>query len=179
MRLTIARTSLVLLLITGSGVEPVARAHDIPNQRVDRSIQVTLKPGRLEISYEVSLTELTLTQDLRSLIGSRPGAERSEWLELYGQVTGPMNAKGFLVSVDGSPIASPRPAIASWSRNIPGTRSSSRRRSPIGAGSRSGIELRVQRGNEPAGHPRAKGSSSTRKTGRTTSNRCRSDRSGN
>ncbi len=93
-----------MLLMTGGGIAPVARAHDIPNQRVDRSIQVTLKPGRLEISYEVGLTELTLTQDLRSLIGSRPGAERSEWLELYGQVTGPMNAKGFLVSVDGSPI---------------------------------------------------------------------------
>ena len=56
-----------------------------------------MTPGRLTIDYEVSLTELTLTQDLRSLVGSRPGAERSEWLALYGQVTGPMNAKGFLV----------------------------------------------------------------------------------
>ena len=81
------------------------RAHDIPNQRVDRSIQVTLAPGRLEIDYEVSLTELTLTQDLRSLVGPRPGAERSEWLALYGEVTGPLNAKGFLVSVDGAPVA--------------------------------------------------------------------------
>jgi nickel/cobalt transporter (NicO) family protein len=80
------------------------RAHDIPNQRVDRSIQVTLAPGRLEIDYEVSLTELTLTQDLRSLIGPRPVAERSEWLALYGEVTGPLNARGFLVSVDGTPV---------------------------------------------------------------------------
>ena len=48
---------------------PAARAHDIPNQRVDRSIQVTLGPGRLEIDYEVSLSELTLTQDLRALDG--------------------------------------------------------------------------------------------------------------
>jgi ABC-type nickel/cobalt efflux system permease component RcnA len=71
---------------------------------VDRSIQVTLSPGRLEIDYEVSLTELTLTQDLRSLVGPKPGAERSEWLALYGEVTGPLNAKGFLVSVDGTPI---------------------------------------------------------------------------
>ncbi|MHB1560359.1 MAG: nickel/cobalt transporter [Isosphaeraceae bacterium] len=82
----------------------VATAHDIPNQRVDRSIQVTLTPGRLAIDYEVSLTELTLTQDLRSLVGSRPGAERSEWLKLYGEVTGPLNAKGFLVSVDGQSV---------------------------------------------------------------------------
>jgi ABC-type nickel/cobalt efflux system permease component RcnA len=71
---------------------------------VDRSIQVTLASGRLEIDYEVSLTELTLTQDLRSLVGPKPGAERSEWLALYGEVTGPLNAKGFLVSVDGAPV---------------------------------------------------------------------------
>ena len=35
------------------------------NARVDRSIQATLAPGRLAIDYEVSLSELTLTQDLR------------------------------------------------------------------------------------------------------------------
>jgi ABC-type nickel/cobalt efflux system permease component RcnA len=50
------------------------------------------------------LTELTLTQDLRSLIGTLPGASREEWLSRYGVVTGPLNAKGFLVSVDGTPI---------------------------------------------------------------------------
>ena len=97
--------TLLALLITVAGLAaPSVHAHDIPNQRVDRSIQATVMLGRLEIDYEVGLTELTLTQDLRSLVGSRPGAERSEWLALYGQVTGPMNAKGFLVSVDGSPL---------------------------------------------------------------------------
>lgn len=79
-------------------------AHDIPNQRVDRSIQVTLRPGILDIDYEVSLTELTLTQDLRSLIGSLPGGNRAEWLDRYGAVTGPLNAKGFLISCDGRPV---------------------------------------------------------------------------
>jgi len=79
--------------------------HDIPNQRVDRSTQATVRPGKLEIDYEVSLTELTLTQDLRALIGSLPGGERSEWLARYGQVTGPLNAKGFLVSCDGQTVA--------------------------------------------------------------------------
>ena len=52
----------------------------------------------------MSLTELTLTQDLRSLIGSLPGGDRSEWLNRYGTVTGPLNAKGFLVSCDGRPV---------------------------------------------------------------------------
>jgi ABC-type nickel/cobalt efflux system permease component RcnA len=92
---------LALAVASGASVH----AHDIPNQRVDRSIQVTLTPGRLLIEYEVGLTELTLTQDLRSLVGVRPGAERSEWLALYGEVTGPLNARGFLVSVDGAPVA--------------------------------------------------------------------------
>jgi nickel/cobalt exporter len=79
-------------------------AHDIPNARVDRSIQVTVGPGRLVVDYEVSLAELTLTQDLRALIGVLPGADRREWFDRYGRVTGPLNAKGLLVSVDGRPL---------------------------------------------------------------------------
>lgn len=82
-----------------------AEGHDIPNQRVDRSIQVTVKPGDLQVDYEVGLTELTLTQDLRSLTGGLPGGDRSAWLALYGQVTGPLNAKGLLVTVDGRPVS--------------------------------------------------------------------------
>ncbi len=78
--------------------------HDIPNARVDRSIQATLSPGRLRVDYEVSLSELTLTQDLRRLIGELPGAERKGWFEEYGRVLGPLDAKGLLVAVDGEPI---------------------------------------------------------------------------
>jgi ABC-type nickel/cobalt efflux system permease component RcnA len=81
-----------------------ARAHDIPNQRVDRSIQVTVRPGLLQIDYEVSLTELTLTQDLRALTGTLPGGDRPTWLARYAEVTCPLNAKGLLVSVDGRPV---------------------------------------------------------------------------
>lgn len=92
-----------LLIIAALG-RVSAHAHDIPNQRVDRSIQVTLEPARLVIDYEVSLTELTLTQDLRSLVGAKPGLERGEWMKLYGEVTAPLNARGFLVSVDGKPV---------------------------------------------------------------------------
>jgi len=83
---------------------PAAWPHDIPNQRIDRSIQVSVRPGLLEIDYEVSLTELTLTQDLRALIGGLPGADRTEWLARYGQVTGPLNKKGMLVAIDGQPV---------------------------------------------------------------------------
>src|SRR5262249_51986322 len=96
--------SVVIGLAIASAVGSVSRAHDIPNERIDRSIQVSIQPGRIEIDYEVSLTELTLTQDLRSLIGNLPGAERPEWLARYGQVTGPLNKKGIHVSVDGLPV---------------------------------------------------------------------------
>jgi ABC-type nickel/cobalt efflux system permease component RcnA len=81
-----------------------AWSHDIPNERVDRSIQVTVRPGLLQIDYEVSLTELTLTQDLRALSGTMPGADRASWLARYAQVTGPLDAKGLLVSVDDQPV---------------------------------------------------------------------------
>jgi nickel/cobalt transporter (NicO) family protein len=90
-------------LLAGVAV-PTAKSHDIPNQRVDRSIQVTVRPGHLRIDYEVSLTELTLTQDLRALTGTLSGGDRSSWLARYAQVTGPLNAKGLLVAIDGEPI---------------------------------------------------------------------------
>jgi nickel/cobalt transporter (NicO) family protein len=104
----VARPSLLGLwmALALAGVCPSpALGHDIPNQRVDRSIQVTVTRGRLAVDYEVSLTELTLTQDLRALIGSLPGADRSEWFGRYGSETAPLNAKGILVSVDGLPAA--------------------------------------------------------------------------
>jgi nickel/cobalt transporter (NicO) family protein len=81
-----------------------ARAHDIPNARVDRSTQVSLTPGRIRVDYGVSLTELTLTQELRSLIGHLPGGDRSDWFAAYGHETGPLNAKGFLVTVSGEEV---------------------------------------------------------------------------
>jgi nickel/cobalt exporter len=80
-------------------------AHDIPNARVDRSIQVTLRPGDVKVDYSVSLAELTLVQDLRALIGTLPGADRHEWFDRYGQVSGPLNAKGLRIAVDGNPLA--------------------------------------------------------------------------
>jgi nickel/cobalt transporter (NicO) family protein len=96
---------LLVGLVISAAMGAPARAHDIPNQRVDRSIQVTIGSSRLEVDYEVSLSELTLTQDLRALNGTLAGGERSSWLALYADVTGPLNAKGLAVTVDGQPIA--------------------------------------------------------------------------
>ncbi len=97
------RRVLLSLCLAAAWVSP-ARAHDIPNARVDRSIQATVRPGRLTIDYEVGLSELTLTRDLRALIGALPGADRRDWFDRYGRETGPMNGKGLLVTVDGRPI---------------------------------------------------------------------------
>jgi nickel/cobalt exporter len=81
-----------------------APGHEIPNARVDRSIQAILGPGRLAIEYEVSLAELTLIQDLRALVGGQlPGADRADWFNAYGRETGPLNARGLLVTIDGRP----------------------------------------------------------------------------
>ncbi len=39
------------------------------------------------------------------MIGGLPGADRQEWLDRFGAVTGPLNAKGFFITVDRKPIA--------------------------------------------------------------------------
>src|SRR4051794_39803047 len=97
------RHAVVPLLLIVALADP-SRAHDIPNAQVDRTIQATVRPGLLTVDYEVSLAELTLTQDLRALIGTLPGADRAEWFDRYGRVVGPLDAKGLFVSVDGRPL---------------------------------------------------------------------------
>ncbi len=97
------RCCLTVSILLGLGIS-LARGHDIPNARVDRSIQATVTPARLAIDYEVGLSELTLTQDLRALVGTLPGGDRNDWFAEYARVSGPLNAKGLLVSVDDRPI---------------------------------------------------------------------------
>jgi nickel/cobalt exporter len=97
------RPTLASALFVLAGITP-GLAHDIPNARVDRSIQATLGPSKLRVDYEVSLAELTLIQDLRQLSGEVSGGDRRAWFEQYGKVTGPLNAKGFLVVVDGEEV---------------------------------------------------------------------------
>jgi len=79
-------------------------AHDIPSARVDRSIQATLAPGKLTVDYEVSLSELTLAQDFRQLVGELPGTDRPALFDAYARQTAPLNARGLLVDVDGAEV---------------------------------------------------------------------------
>lgn len=79
-----------------------AGAHDIPDARVDRSIQIIVEPGRLRVAYEVSLSELTLVRDLRRLLEVVPGEiDREALYRLYGEGTAALNARGFVVTVNG------------------------------------------------------------------------------
>ena len=80
-------------------------AHDIPDERVDRSLQIQIEPARLTIDYEVSLGELTAIQDLRRLSGPISGLDRSQLLERYGAVLAPLNARGIVVELNKKPLA--------------------------------------------------------------------------
>jgi nickel/cobalt exporter len=95
---------LILSCVLASFCTGPTLAHDIPNARVDRSIQVTLEPEKIRVDYQVGLSELTLTQDLRQVIGELPGSDRQGWFEEYGRVTGPLNAKGVLVTANGEEV---------------------------------------------------------------------------
>lgn len=106
---------LAWVAVAVSGVP--ATAHDIPNARVDRAIQVTVNPRRLVIDYEVSLSELSLLQDLRRLVERVESAEQSALLRQYSEVTGPLNAKGILSTLDGRDL----PLAYEGSRIIPDT----------------------------------------------------------
>jgi ABC-type nickel/cobalt efflux system permease component RcnA len=93
------------LVLLGMIVAPrTAPAHDIPDARIDRAIQVELRPGGLMIAYEVGLAELTLVQDLRNLVGPVPAHDRMELFDRYAREVAPLNAKGILVDLDGRPL---------------------------------------------------------------------------
>ncbi len=90
---------MLVILAAGPSV-----AHDIPNARVDRSIQATLSTGRLRVDYEVGLADLTVAQDLRQLGEEIPAGDRRGLFEAYGRRVGPLNAKGLVVAVDGAEV---------------------------------------------------------------------------
>jgi ABC-type nickel/cobalt efflux system permease component RcnA len=70
-------------------------AHDIPKQRVDRTIQLTFEPARLRLEYSLELDDTTIAADLRRL---RPGAlppDPEEWLNAYGKLVAELLPKAF------------------------------------------------------------------------------------
>ncbi|WP_169976587.1 HoxN/HupN/NixA family nickel/cobalt transporter [Tautonia rosea] len=89
----------IVLVISIVAQEP-AQAHDIPNERVDRAIQIILDPPSLQVVYEVSQTEWTLYQDLKRLAPERAGDDRIDRIEGYARMIAPLNARGLLATVD-------------------------------------------------------------------------------
>ena len=79
--------------------------HDIPDERVDRGLQIFLDPPNLRVVYEVSLTEWTLYQDLKRLAPELAPGERFDRIERYARYVAPLNARGLLASVDGNEIS--------------------------------------------------------------------------
>ncbi len=77
-----------------------AEGHDVPNARIERSLQITLDPPQLRVDYEIVLAELTLAQDLRQVDGDAFVGDRAALFERYARVIGPLNARGLLATVD-------------------------------------------------------------------------------
>ncbi len=91
-----------VLAFAASG--PIASGHDLPNERVDRATQATVSPGKLEIAYHVGLADLTVALELRQLGVEVPGGDLAGLFEAYGRETAILNARGFLVEVDGAEV---------------------------------------------------------------------------
>lgn len=79
-----------------------ARAHDVPDERVDRTIQATIEPGRLLIDYEIALSRFTILLDLRRL--ETDESDGADVWERYGELVAPLHAAGLMADVDGDPI---------------------------------------------------------------------------
>ena len=87
-----------------AGITRQSPGHDIPNARIERSTQISLIPGVLQVDYEVVLAELTLVQDLRQIDAEEISGDRPALFERYARVVGPLNARGLLVLVNGSEV---------------------------------------------------------------------------
>ena len=92
--------SLGVIIAAGAGG---ASAHDVPDRFFDRSIQVTLGTESLSISYHLSVTQLTLAEELLSLVGAGglSGTGPAERLTRYGEEMGPLLARGVIVKLSG------------------------------------------------------------------------------
>ena len=86
-----------------------------------------------------------------------PGADRGEWFAEYGRVSGPLNARGLLVSVDGRPLDSATRRLRPEGRGPPPVHLPLRGRPPPSRPPRDqGHQLRGRRGDQPPRPPRAR-----------------------
>jgi ABC-type nickel/cobalt efflux system permease component RcnA len=77
-------------------------AHDVPDRSFDRAVEIIVEPGRIRVTYHLSLTQLTLAEELLSLVepGGLSGAGPVERRERYAAEMGPLLARGVVLKVD-------------------------------------------------------------------------------
>ncbi len=82
-------------------------AHDVPNRFFDRAIQVLVDESRVYILYDLSLSELTLAEELMSLVGpgQLAGLPADRWLSRFAQEMAPLLAEGVVLTVNGKSLS--------------------------------------------------------------------------
>ena len=102
----LSRTVATVCLILGAVVAS-AMAHDVPNRFFDRSVQLAVEAGRVHVQYELSISELTLAEQLLALVGPAGLAElpAHAWLERFAREMGELLAEGVEVRFDDQPVS--------------------------------------------------------------------------
>lgn len=83
--------SQALILVRG------LNAHDIPKQRVDRTIQLIVSPGLMRVEYALELDDTTIAADLRRLKPGPLPVAPEEWLDAYGRLVAPRVAAALIL----------------------------------------------------------------------------------
>lgn len=85
---------------------PYVLAHDVPNRFFDRAVQVVVDSERIYVLYDLSISELTLAEELMSLIGTGQLSSLApdQWLQRFAVEMAPLLAEGVVVRVDGREI---------------------------------------------------------------------------
>ena len=83
-----------------------AAAHDVPNRFFDRAVQVAVEPGKVHVLYDLSISELTLAEELMALVGPDGLAElpSDQWLERFAREMAELLAQGLLLEANGSEV---------------------------------------------------------------------------
>lgn len=83
-----------------------AVAHDVPNRFFDRAVQVAVEPGAIHVLYDLSVSELTLAEELMALVGPDGLAQlpADRWLERFAQEMADLLAGGVLVEANGAEV---------------------------------------------------------------------------
>ena len=74
-----------------------SEAHDIPKQRVDRTLQLKFEPGYVFLSYSLEIDDTTIASDLRRLKPAPLPPDPDEWLDAYGKLLAPQLLEGLQI----------------------------------------------------------------------------------